>query len=250
MVMVLPPVQRGQSFSQKLNAGVGKGLEIGSQLMGQHQRNEAMKQFAPEIAGIPEEYQKEYLQKKFADEFREKEQGRAFSNASELQKQKYGFEKDIKENAPDHKKNEEMTVRDTAQRSFDGLVDLVKKGNVGYGSGLLAMNPFAKDTQRDVGKFSSLTGGLEAMLVDQVSKGSLSNERFKYITETLLPKPGDTQEAIKGKLMGISEILGLDPSKLTGKSRGKTVEMRDKTGAVYQIPEDKVEEFNEFVRNQ
>lgn len=122
--------------------------------------------------------------------------------------------------------NENDEVRQIGQNAFNGIAALINKNNVGRGSKALASLPFAYETQKDVGEFESLTGGLESMLVDMVNKGTLSNTRFKYITETLLPKPNDPQETIKGKLKGLAQILNLDDSALggnlsAGASRGR-----------------------------
>ncbi|MCF1193333.1 hypothetical protein LRR18_17220, partial [Mangrovimonas sp. AS39] len=42
------------------------------------------------------------------------------------------------------------------------------------------------------------------------------NARFEYITQTLLPKPTDTQDEIKGKMKGLALVLDLDPSGIGG----------------------------------
>lgn len=144
-------------------------------------------------------------------------------NQQELQKNKPPSASDLKS----QKENEESEkVRETAQKSFNGIAGLLKKNNVGRGSGVIG-SLFGGETAKDTGEFNSLSGGLEAMLVDMVSRGTLSNSRFRYITETLLPKPTDRQKEIEGKLKGLAEILGLDASELVvneksgDKSNGK-----------------------------
>lgn len=122
------------------------------------------------------------------------------------------------------KEKEEQGIRSVAQDSFNGLVGLLNRGNIGRGAGLISKLPFAFDTQKDVGEFNALSGGLESMLVDMVSRGTLSNSRFQYITETLLPKPDDAYETINGKLKGLAKILNLDVSSLTGKRKAKSKE--------------------------
>lgn len=104
------------------------------------------------------------------------------------------------------KKQKEEEPKINAQKALNTLKGLVSK--VGRGTGLYSL--FGGDTARSKGKFQALTGSLEALLVDKVNRGTLSNTRFKYITEDLLPKPTDTQEEILGKLEGLSEILDLD----------------------------------------
>ncbi len=120
-----------------------------------------------------------------------------------------------KRSPEDIKKEEQEQIRQTAQQSFNGIANILKKGKVGMGSKVL--NFFGGKGAEDIGQFETLTGGLESMLVDMVNRGALSNSRFQYITETLLPKPTDTQSKIKGKLKGLAQLLKLDSSELTGK---------------------------------
>ena len=108
------------------------------------------------------------------------------------------------------KKKEEETSHKVTQKAFDNLVKLVP--DAGRGTEALAI--FGKKNARTAGEFTSLTGALESLLVEKVNRGTLSNTRFKYITETLLPKVSDTQAEIKGKLSGLATILELDPKSL------------------------------------
>ena len=111
-------------------------------------------------------------------------------------------------------------IKDTAQRSFNTMASLLKEGRLGMGSGVKS-TLFGGQTAEDSGQFQSAAGGLEAILVDMVSRGTLSNARFKYITETLLPKPTDREKEIKGKMKALAEMLDLDPSELTGSGKSK-----------------------------
>lgn len=107
-------------------------------------------------------------------------------------------------------KQKETDIKNTAQKSLNGIAKLVKE--VGVGTDFWSMA--GGKTSKAKGKFSALTGGIESMLVDMVSRGTLSDSRFKYITETLMPKPTDTQQEIIGKLEGLSDVLGLDKSEI------------------------------------
>ena len=109
----------------------------------------------------------------------------------------------------------------SAQHVFDELSGLVNEvGRTGAITGNLGLGK----TGKAYAKFTSLTGGLESALVEMVNRGTLSNVRFKYITETLLPKPHDTQEQIRGKLEGLAELLELDSSALTGKKQESKID--------------------------
>lgn len=101
----------------------------------------------------------------------------------------------------------------SGQKAFNDLASILKSGSVGVGSGWKA-KLFGGEQAQDFGRFQSALGGLESMLVHLVNKGSMSDSRFKYITENLLPKPTDREDIIKGKLQGLADILGLDASSL------------------------------------
>lgn len=134
-----------------------------------------------------------------------------------LQMQKDTALKETRANRKETEKKEEAKKPlETAQRSFNSMAKLLRKGNLGLGSGALS-SALGGDRAKDVAQFTSATGGLEALLVDMVSRGTLSNARFKYITETLLPKPGDRDKEIEGKMVALADLLGLDSSELTQK---------------------------------
>lgn len=115
------------------------------------------------------------------------------------------------------KKNEETKTQELTQKAFDKIVDIVPK--VGRGTDVMSLIGGKSSEAR--GEFTSLTGALEALLVEKVNRGALSNTRFEYITKTLLPKPTDSQAEIKGKLKGLATILELDPGSLEGKKEAK-----------------------------
>jgi hypothetical protein len=115
------------------------------------------------------------------------------------------------------KDQEEKKAKETTQKAFNELVNLVPK--VGR-SGIITSN-LGGDTAQAFAQFTTLTGALEANLVDMVSRGTLSNTRFNYIKNDLLPKPSDTQAEIKGKLTGMALMLDLDPAALGIEGEGK-----------------------------
>ena len=164
-------------------------------------------------------------------EFKEREASQRAMEAQQLQEQKYKEERRLERQKQGGKgpsasemkmkkeEEEKKQVRDTAQSSFNTMSSILRKGNIGRGSGVKSF--FGGKAAKDTGQFLSASAGLEAMLVDMVSRGALSNSRFKYITETVLPKPTDTDAEIEGKLTSLAELLNLDPSELTGKSTPK-----------------------------
>jgi hypothetical protein len=209
---------RKPSFSEKLNMGLKAGARELNKFSENHQKNrqaqqenEALKLMGIDISGIHDPKMRE----KAVD----------FAHQMGLQKDKYQRENELlKGKGPsteDKKFNkvieDEKRVKQTAQNSFNSLSRILNKNNIGYGSEVWGQLS-GGETLRDTGEFQSATGGLEAMLVDMVNRGTLSNSRFEYITKNLLPTSTDRQEIIKGKLKGLAELLNLDPSALLGET--------------------------------
>jgi hypothetical protein len=70
MVQVLAARQPNPTFGQKLNLGVGRGLESASSMLKGHQEKEAIrKAFGDEIANLPPEMQKIFAQEQFKSQF-------------------------------------------------------------------------------------------------------------------------------------------------------------------------------------
>lgn len=100
----------------------------------------------------------------------------------------------------------EQKEKETVKSVYDRLVELTPK--VGY---LKSYESYASPkTRENIGEFQALLGTMESELVKRVNKGTLSNARFNYITENLLPKPTDTQATIRGKLKGIARELEIE----------------------------------------
>lgn len=115
------------------------------------------------------------------------------------------------------KESEKQQSEEIAQDSLNRMAEILHQGNIGFGSKVKG-KLFGGDTAEQVGEFESLSGALESLLKDRVSKGMLSNARFQYITETLLPKPNDRQATIRGKLKALSRELKLElPHSLSSK---------------------------------
>ncbi len=212
----------GQSFGENFSKFQMQKEQKKSEQMQRMQEDEAAKRFGIDLSGINDQKSRQAILENALkgqenesgfrrDLQRDEQQAMSDFNAKQaLQHQKHQLESGGQQGNPES--NEEKNI---AQNAFNGMIKLLRGGNLGRGSKLGA-GLFAGKTGRDVGEFQSLSGGLEAMLVDKVSKGTLSNERFKYITETLLPKPNDSDSIIEGKLKGLGQILGLDMSKLSG----------------------------------
>ena len=132
----------------------------------------------------------------------------------------------LKPNKENIKNEEQAKSKELTQRAFNDIAKLIPE--VGR-SGIIT-SKLGGDTAKSYAKFTSLTGALEAILVEQVSGGRLSDVRFKYIVEQLLPKPSDTQSEITGKLEGLATMLDLDPKELGVKGK------ESKESNIYKLP--------------
>lgn len=104
------------------------------------------------------------------------------------------------------KEVEREESKKTTLSALDRLNELVDTGSIGP----YATYSLSGATREDAAEFDTLTGQIESQLVDMVSRGTLSNTRFKYITETLLPKSSDTPARAKGKLKALKTMLASD----------------------------------------
>lgn len=118
------------------------------------------------------------------------------------------------------KKIEEKEHLERPQKAFDEMAYLVNKGNLGRGSNITS--ELSDEATEDYASFKSANAALEGILSDLVSNGKLTDVRFNYIVDELLPKPNDRKSAIKGKMKSIALIVGLDPSALDPKSASKS----------------------------
>lgn len=222
-IQIIQENRKPSSFD-KFSQLAGQGAELATQnLMSREKKNAQelqnrkentqLKKLGFDVEGLTPELKKEVVSRMLQGKQQEELQTQKYDREDQLAGLKPKAAADLKF---EKEVSDEKQIKQTGQDAFNGLANLLKKNNVGFGSGFISSLPFGTETQKDVGEFTSLTGGLEAMLVDMVSRGTLSNTRFQYITENLLPKSNDRHETIKGKLLGLSQILGLDPSALIG----------------------------------
>lgn len=252
-------IEEAPSFSSDLGGILGQSLgAFGKSFMDTRQKtkkDEQLRQLIGEdISGLPPDLQEIMLKYKLEGQNKQSEIARKLqSEQSEVQKkmqqdeavindleERFGLKKGnlkayigkpelaMKVAKPEGTSQEsKKELLNTAQKSFNGMAELLKKRNLGLGSGIRA-TVFGGETAKDIGEFQSLSGGLEAILVDMVSRGTLSESRFNYITKYLLPNSEDRDKTIEGKLKGLSEILGLDASSLNLSEKAK--ETKDEKG--------------------
>lgn len=212
----------GSSLGQNIPKLMMQKEEQKALQMQRMQEDEAAKRFGIDLSGIRDQKSRQaILENALKMQSDEQRALTEFNREQDLLFNKQNFEREMQEKQKESKglskeeiaQNERQESIDTAQRSFNTLAKVLKGGNVGKGSGI-ASGLIGGKIARDTGKFRSALGGLEAVLVDMVSKGTLSDSRFKYITQELLPKSTDRDEIIHGKLESLAEMIGLDPSEL------------------------------------
>lgn len=233
----LPPNASPQEILKTLvgtKASPAAKQEVFKNLMGAAEFEQKNKQFQQE----QEAKTKEAIQKKVDEELKAQEKIKAEKQAvadivdatpglTEEQKAQYRgnlninaaqslFNEQMKQvGKAERDKAEEEINQKTVQKSFDEMVDLIPK----IGRSRVPGSYLGGDIAKRFSQFTSLSGALESLLVEKVNRGTLAKERFKYITETLLPKPSDSQADIEGKLLGLATMLELDPGKLLGKPK-------------------------------
>lgn len=243
MVFMLSDVPSfGRQISAGLGSGLGQGLSQGAQLAAkmsmEKQKQSQKQQLIQQLMGSPasEEGFQVTPEKILAATSIDPALGRNLAELYKTQEKTRATER------------EESRVKGTAQSAFNRMAEILKEGKLGITAGLRSKSPIGfEKTAESVGEFQSLSGALEAMLVDMVSRGTLSNTRFKYITETLLPKPTDREPAIKGKLKALSTELGLDASALgiepsRKRASSMSVKMKTPDGKLVTVPKDRVKE--------
>src|SRR6185295_5259903 len=86
MIQVLEGRERKPSLGQRLSQGVGRGLEMGSQLMQQNAQKQAISNvLGPEFSDLPEDFQKIALQQGL----RQKNESEKLQGDLELEKEQY-----------------------------------------------------------------------------------------------------------------------------------------------------------------
>lgn len=170
MVQIIPPGTRNPSFVERLSQGVGRGLEMGNQLMGKHQEKQAIQEQSQklsqltgmDLSGVNPETQKAIVQLALQAKQRESEQGNKFKYDSDLQKEKYGFEEQLQQNKPasasdlkaKKEEQENFNALQGAQDTLNRMKSLRKKNNLGRGSA--AVGFFGGETAKDRGEYEQL----------------------------------------------------------------------------------------------
>lgn len=137
-------------------------------------------------------------------------------------------------------KGQDQGSKEGMQASLDRMLELSKSKNIG-----IRTNPKQFFSDKAVGEqaeFESSKAGLIAALRDKVNKGVLSNQKFDYIVNHLLPTHNERQAAIRGKLKSIARETGLkfpgleEGGEKESSQESGTVLMKDPSGALRQVP--------------
>ncbi len=202
MVQIIPASKRKPSFSESLSQGVGRGLEMGSQMMQQSQNKQAQVQalqqlgIDPSVLGLPEQAQAEYFKQAFAKEkgmtpLQEAQMNLANARTKQAEGQQELFQQFTKGNQrPDFGK-EVMgngNTQEQPQGSQEGGFDL---------------KSIPEDKLRQLASFAGQPG--EAGVIGQMAKGQLDKifEEKKIRTD----KEKQFFKMNEPKLMEISDTL-------------------------------------------
>lgn len=145
----------------------------------------------------------------------------------------------------------EYETRIASQDAFDDMVNLTSK----IGFSLISDPNYSVSKKRERSQFEASKGALIGQLKDRVNKGVLSNQKFNFIKDELLPSHKDSREVKIGKLKAVGKELGVDTSQLdelypdVGDWKGdqkkpskNMVKMRAPDGSEELVPKDKVKD--------
>jgi len=132
-------------------------------------------------------------------------------------------------------KKEDLASQKETQDAFNRLWEL--SSQIGFSP----LPPGASFNAEKRAEFESLKGSLVGALREMVNRGALTNQKFKYITEQLLPSHGDREATKKGKMKGIARVLGLEIEDTPEKEAvaEESFVTFEKNGKLYKIPQSK-----------
>lgn len=123
-------------------------------------------------------------------------------------------------------------------QALDNLESLVGK----EGIGTLGSANFRAKARYNRGEFESTQAAILPIFKSFFPRG-MTQDEFNYVKEHYIPQPTDSEAKIRGKIKGLRALVqqqGGMPSELDKSMtqfQGKTKEMRDSQGNVYDIPE-------------
>jgi hypothetical protein len=188
-MQVLPAVQR-KSFGDRLNEGIGRGLDTAQRFQQesmQQQANARNRQAIQELTGMDLE-----------DPEMQKE---AFKNymQQQLQEQKFGYESEKAGQKLREEKKEKLAPLEGALSSVQEMKNLRKQGNLGIGA---TYSPFA-ETRKHAGEYSTLGKSL----IQYVSTIPVRNQKeFETLAHDLID-PNITDAYAEGVLNKMEKLI-------------------------------------------
>lgn len=185
--MLEPQAGFGSQLGQMLGSGVGQGLSQGISAYFQNkQRKSALEGLTPifEEMGLQPQQIQTLVQS-----------GLGIPESIEALKTLSAFRS---------KKKEESLSKENIEGAFHRLWDL---------SDEIGWSPLPAGASLNAEKrseFESNKGALVGALREMVNRGALTNQKFQYITEKLLPSHSDRTVTKRGKLKGIARTLGIE----------------------------------------
>ncbi len=201
---------RKPSFGQRLSQGVGRGLEMGSQLMQAHQQEQKQaQQFQQENQAVQQ------LIGKDISGVRDPKMRQAFVEMAlqaQQQQQKYDFESQLAETQSGRKtqeeqskilqeKQEKLLPLESALENVQQMKSIRKKGNLGTGTKLWAN--FGGETAKDKGTYETLGNSL----IQFASNIKISNKNEFEKLAGHLSDPEITDKEAEGILNTLEKII-------------------------------------------
>lgn len=188
-MQVLPAVQR-KSFGDRLNEGIGRGLETAQRFQQESKQQQAKAR------------DRETVKKLTSMDLEDPEmQKEAFKNylQQQLQEQKYGYEAEKAGQKLREEKQEKLMPLQGALSSVQQMKKLRKKGNLGVGA---TYSPFA-ETRKHAGEYSTLGKSL----IQYVSSIPVRNQKeFETLAHDLID-PEITDAYAEGVLNKMEKLI-------------------------------------------
>lgn len=246
----------GRNLGKGISEGVGKGTDFAMQMALDKHKESQKSKWANELVGSfygnknPENMESQESSSSSARE-RPKILDIPDENiaALSLNRETAPFANILQQQKKEAKS--EYETRIASQDAFDDMVNLTSK----IGFSLISDPNYSVSKKRERSQFEASKGALIGQLKDRVNKGVLSNQKFNFIKDELLPSHKDSREVKIGKLKAVGKELGVDTSQLdelypdVGDWKGdqkkpskNMVKMRAPDGSEELVPKDKVKD--------
>lgn len=262
MVLVLPGVEKKPSFSSRLGASLGGGIQSGmsdamrfAQKMAlQDQKSQSKQSFLSDLFGSKTSQESSQQEEDFKLT-PQQETVLALQDPTAFNAYKHLKESRLKE-------VESINQKENLTGTLQEMTKTLLEGNLG----LTPSKFLTAKGRRDKQYFDSLNTQLESIGKEMVSKGVLSAPRFAFLLSNL-PSSDKTDAANAGAIQAWGKELGIPVSedlkslyeekpkskkRLDKSSSSSIIVMRDKEGNIYHMPPEVAKQAREqgFVEHE